>query len=185
MDEKTIARFWSKVDKSAGPDGCWLWTGYRMRLGYGRQRVGRQMRIAHRVAWEIENGPIPVGDHHGTMSVCHRCDVRACVNVAHLFLGTHAENVADMIGKGRHRPPPAYHAGVRRARGEANGNVKLSDQQVLDIRAGRGLGLTYRALGEAHGISATHAKRIANIEQRRHPTPQSPPDADRTLRGDR
>ena len=77
-------------------DGCWIFQGSLNADGYGQiSRDGRGVRL-HRLAWEEANGPIPKG-----MRVCHRCDMPACCNVAHLFLGTQQDNVTDMIAKGR------------------------------------------------------------------------------------
>jgi len=88
-------RFWAKVAKS---DGCWLWTGARASNGYGSFRFADRpcATAAHRAAWELACGPIPHGMH-----VLHRCDNPPCVNPAHLFLGTHLENVRDREAKGR------------------------------------------------------------------------------------
>lgn len=88
--------FWAKVDKSAGEHGCWLYTGFKKWDGYGWLcRKGRYM-TAHRYAWILKHGEPAEG-----MSIMHKCDVPACCNPEHLQVGTHAENMADMVAKGR------------------------------------------------------------------------------------
>ena len=99
--KSTAERFWAKVDRSDGPDACWPWTGHRARRGYGQFKMFGRSVPAHRVAWELTNGPIPPGDHFGTMCACHRCDNPPCCNPTHLFLGSMADNVADRDAKGR------------------------------------------------------------------------------------
>lgn len=96
MPPFTSANFWATVAKS---DGCWLWKGKTTPLGYGTVRFeGRQWQ-AHRLAYALVNGAIGAGLH-----VCHKCDVRACVNPSHLCLGTAKDNMHDMIAKGCSTP---------------------------------------------------------------------------------
>lgn len=105
-------RFWSFVDRS-GP-GCWEWQGARLR-GYGialkgAGRPGRSGR-AHRVAWALTFGAVPVG-----MQVCHHCDNPPCVRPDHLFLGTAADNARDRESKGRNRIDVAQRASTEAKR---------------------------------------------------------------------
>ena len=95
--EHAIDRFWEKVDRSGGPDACWLWTASTRRKGYGQFALRNNKPIpAHRAIWIMVNGEIPDG-----LCVLHRCDVPGCVNPAHLFLGTKRDNSVDMAIKGR------------------------------------------------------------------------------------
>jgi hypothetical protein len=88
-------RFWEKADKSAGPDGCWPWTGCRNSDGYGQIKVDGRMRKAHRVSWELTHGrPIPPG-----LEVDHiSCHTRACVNPSCLRLTNHKQNLENRAG---------------------------------------------------------------------------------------
>lgn len=84
--------FWSKVDRSGGPDACWQWLGFRDRIGYGHF----SHKLAHRIAWIARFGGIPEGQQ-----VLHHCDNPPCCNSRHLFLGTQADNMRDCVAKGR------------------------------------------------------------------------------------
>jgi len=139
MDEKTIALFWSKVDKSGK---CWNWTGRLNRGGYGM--FGDS--LAHRRAWFIEHGEYP------TQCACHRCDNRRCVRPSHLFNGTRAENLKDMRAKGRGSKPPLH-------RGEGHPKSPLKESDVRDIRR-EGKPGNYSALGRRYGISPQAIRQI-------------------------
>jgi hypothetical protein len=101
--------------------GCWTWTANKNLKGYGLISANGRRYLAHRLAYELECGPIPEG-----ASVLHRCDNPACVRPSHLWLGTIAENNADMAAKGRARNTPRS--------GAANGLAKLTDDVVREIR---------------------------------------------------
>jgi hypothetical protein len=133
--KKTIAqRLLAKVTKT---DGCWLWLGKRGPTGYGVLKVYGGYRVgAHRASWYVHHGPIPPGQ-----CVCHRCDVRNCVNPAHLFLGTTSENTADMVAKGRQR------------KGAAINTCKLTEGQVREIRARVLSGEAKRTLAREYGVN--------------------------------
>jgi hypothetical protein len=99
--------------------GCWLWTGYVKSNGYGEQRVKGRLWLAHRYAWTVANGPIKNG-----LLVCHKCDNRLCVNPSHMFLGTHHDNSADMITKGRHVPHNRNQPVCKRGHPLSGGNIR-------------------------------------------------------------
>lgn len=143
-----LDRFWGQVDVR-GPDECWLWTGSKATSGYGRVQEWRRPPVpaefAHRLSWMLAHTlPAPAG-----MDVCHRCDVRLCVNPAHLFLGTRADNLADAARKGR----------LRRV---------LSDAQVIELRAAYANGTRGQKLAARFGITKGAAYDIATRRERRH-----------------
>lgn len=90
----TLIRFFSHVP--IGAEDCWVWQGAKKDTGYGAFRLNGRTLRAHRVAYELLEGPIPDG-----MIIMHTCDNRACVRLDHLRLATQAENILDMFEKGR------------------------------------------------------------------------------------
>jgi hypothetical protein len=101
------------------------------------------MLLAHRVAWELVNGPIPDG-----LCVLHKCDTPLCVNVEHLFLGTNAENSADMEDKGR------------QAKGSANGFAKLTESDIPGIRRLLAAGVVQSEIGRRYGVGHWEISKI-------------------------
>jgi hypothetical protein len=116
--------------------GCLLWLGSVMGTGYGRVRIERKTYLVHRVMFEAIHGPIPDG-----LFVCHKCDTPSCVNPAHLFTGTNAENMADMIRK------------LRSPRGTSRSNSKLTDSDVRKIRELSARGVLQKAIASKYGVA--------------------------------
>lgn len=146
-------RFWSKVDKSAGPDGCWTWTASTIPQGYGQiwsKEAQRPVR-AHRVAWELVKGPIPDG-----LNVLHDCDNPPCCNPSHFFLGTHKDNAADKVAKGR------------QTQGEGFSHAKLTADRVRSLRMIRELGATYQQLADMFDVGIASAYRVCKRQTWRH-----------------
>ena len=135
-------RFEAKFTKS---DGCWEWKAYKRRDSYGWFWFAGRIQLAHRVSYQLYVGEIPNG-----LCVCHRCDNPGCVNPAHLFLGTIADNMRDCNNKGRGTDTS----------GEKNGHSKLIEAQVIEIRVKYANGATQVNLAKEFGVAQTT---ISNI----------------------
>ena len=142
MSPKDIERFWAKVDKSAGDDACWLWTGARYRAGYGSIKISGVSVYAHRVSFELAFGPL------GELHRLHKCDTPACVNPSHLFSGTHMLNMVDRDLKGR------------TCKCEASSAAKVSRADVEAIRSAYSNGVQQKTLAIQYGITQSHVSRL-------------------------
>jgi hypothetical protein len=172
---KELERFWKCVNKS---EDCWNWSGFILSGGYGQFKRSPAVRgssdkprvQAHRMMWTIINGEIPSG-----MLICHTCDNRRCVNPNHLFLGTGADNTADMVRKGRGATgdrnaarlyPEKWH------RGEDHHKAKLTEPDVLAIRScfvpGSGMA---PILAQRYGVNKSAIWKIIRHENWRHLPP--------------
>jgi hypothetical protein len=147
-------RFWSKVEKS---DGCWVWTGLKDHWGYGKigvsiapDRSGQRMERAHRVSFRLAHGRDPDPD----LFVCHRCDNPSCVRPDHLYEGTHEQNMADMIDRGRETS------------GTRNAQAKLTTEQVQEIRRRRDAGDRIQKVADDFGVSISQVSRIHHGQRR-------------------
>lgn len=138
------------------PAGCWEWTGGFHGVGYGSVSGKlHKSRYAHRAMYEGVVSEIPSG-----MYVLHSCDNRKCINPAHLFLGTHLDNIKDMHAKNRQRGGSMPN--------ERNPNCKFSDAQIIAIRAARLSGETISQTMRRTGISETHYYRVVKDEARKN-----------------
>ncbi len=144
------ARFWSYVDRR-GSDECWPWKAGLFKGGYGQFRLGKHKVKAHRCAYELSAGPIPIG-----LRALHRCDNRPCCNPAHLYAGTDKDNARDRVERG----------GQARLRGESNPQAKLTATEIEEVRALAAAGsVTYREIGARYGLHYNSVGRIVRRER--------------------
>jgi len=143
MTQIASNRLKQRLERDSIPEpnsGCWLWTASTKNNGYGSVKWQRRTHYAHRLAWIASHGQIPEGQ-----CVCHKCDVRSCINPDHLWLGPRSANSTDMVIKGR------------QALGERNSGAKLTAAKVLEIRLAKG---TQQEIAERFGISRPNVSLI-------------------------
>ncbi len=135
--------------------GCWLWMASLDNAGYGQFWFLGTMMRSSRVSWLLFRGSIPKGKGCHGVCVLHKCDVRACVNPDHLFLGTHQDNVDDREAKGRGRMPDN--------RGALNGLAKLTDDKVREIRTRyKAGGVSQAALAKEFGVARSTVSMVTS-----------------------
>jgi len=154
VPEDPVERFWYYVDKLADPKMCWQWQGSTQPYGYGQIAWEGKLCGAHRVAYEIAFGQIPQGK-----CVLHHCDNPSCVNPAHLFLGTRADNVRNMVSKGRQA-----RGNLKSRKGSLNSFAKLTEENAREIRQSAAKGATQESLAKRFSV---HPSTINDIISRR------------------
>jgi hypothetical protein len=159
FNPETVKRFWQKVQKT---ETCWLWTASLRNKGYGAFGYtvnGKAINgRAHRFSYELHIGSIPDG-----LFVLHTCDTPACVNPAHLFLGTNLDNVRDMMEKGRHLSG-GTHCGSsgKWIHGTSHHRAKLNAEKVREIRQLHEDGMTNLAIGKLFNVSVGTVSNVIN-----------------------
>lgn len=149
MDSQLLLK--QLLSKTEAQGDCMEWTGMRNRAGYGVVSIFGRKVIASRAVFELANGTF-----HCWMCVCHRCDNPPCVNPDHLFLGTHKDNIKDAQFKGRLKTNL-----ILGRFGSDNGNARLTEEQVLEIRAIRAKhGTAYKELATLYSVAPQTIRQI-------------------------
>jgi len=147
LTDKQMDRFWSKV-KIREMSGCWEWSGYKNKQGYGQIKLNGKSVWAHRAAYEIGHGNDPSG-----LVVRHKCDNPSCCNPSHLILGTLADNAADRVER------------MRSAFGTKNCNAKLTEKDIPRIRRDR---RPLKDIAKEYGLHASNIERVKKRQSWRH-----------------
>lgn len=142
QDDKTISKHWAVTPEPNS--GCWLWTGSVRQDGYPQVSFNGRVRPAHRVSWQLENGPVPVG-----LFVLHKCNNPNCVNPDHLEVGTQKRNMEYKNECGR------------QVRGEKHHNAVLRDEDVVEIKKFLAAGWQQKVMAIAFEV---HVMTINNIK---------------------
>lgn len=153
IDADRLALLRARLDANTHrSEGCWLWTGYTQPNGYGWINYSGLKMAAHRAALLVSGSDVPAD-----MDVCHRCDVRNCVNPAHLYVGSRAENMADCTARQRHNKP----------HGEKHWCAKLSAGAVAEIRVRRSAGDLISVIARDFDVHHSTVLRIARGDYRK------------------
>lgn len=155
-------RFWKHVIKS---NSCWVWKNGKTTAGYGMFMLSKKEGgvYAHRFSYELFNGPIKKGHY-----ICHRCDVPSCVNPKHLFSGTQKDNMRDALKKGRYSFGKIHASKCIPPKGEKNGQAKLTENIVREIRKYHSNMITYREIAKKFSICQTTAFNIVKRKSWKH-----------------
>lgn len=145
--------FWNHVVMDdSDPDLCWKWNGKIHTRGYGIFTFRGKEQYAHRHSLSLHNGSIPDG-----LQALHKCDNPPCCNPRHLYAGTHLNNMADMVSRGRN------------VRGEDVGTAKLTAESVAQVKLLLSVkGRSRRSIGLLYGVSETAIRKIANGDSWAH-----------------
>lgn len=147
-------RFFKKIRNNL-ETGCWDWTAcIRSKFGYGGMKYDGRLQDAHRISWQIHNGPIPEG-----MYVLHSCDRPICVNPDHLYLGSPRDNVMDAINKGRF---VIFGKEMTQSKGRRIAEKALSDSQVEEIKRLSKRDMSNEAIGIVLGLNG---KRVYDVRR--------------------
>jgi hypothetical protein len=167
LTEEDGARLWSGVDRSGGPDACWLWIRSTNNQGYGQFGIHHRGKkrlnfLAHRIAYFLGYGVDP-----GPLLVCHTCDQKRCCNPKHLWCGTHADNNRDAAAKGL-TPSGERHFWRRHPEvvrwGEKNPTTKLKETEVIEIRTLHASGMSQTDIAAKFGMKRTTVGAIVRRE---------------------
>lgn len=140
--------FWNRVNRTGDESACWNWQAARDKYGYGITSWKGKNAKAHRIAYLFTHGVLPAD-----LEICHTCDNRACCNPAHLFEGTHWDNMQDRNRKGRAK-------GGNSMRGESHHSARLNNEKVKTMRKLFGSGIGVVELGRHFGVSHVCARMV-------------------------
>lgn len=156
--------FWAKINKDGPqlpkmPDKCWVWVAGKNKWGYGRFGINGNVCFSHRIAFALSGGVF----ENSKPLVLHKCDNPSCCNPSHLFVGTDLDNALDREGKNR------GNQAMTDKFGERNGMVKLSSNDILQIRSRYRIGgITQKELGKLYGVGRGYINSIIRLKRRIH-----------------